>query len=564
MDLQSRQDSEHELAVLPAPPPTQATGPETLVAAAESTPENPMPQGRFKQITSVIALFSTLFISALNATIIATSIPTICRELDSADGYAWIGGAYLLGSTASSLIWAKFSDIWGRKPILLCAVTGYFFSSIICALSNSMTMLIVGRALQGIAGGGLLQLVSIVISDLFSMRQRSLYLGLLEITWCVAGGIGPVLGGTFAQHASWRWNFWIVLPPCAIAFVLLIFALDVHNPRTGIIEGLKAVDWAGSLCMLGLLIMLLLGLNFGGVDYPWNSPTVICLIVFGAFMSVFFVFSEKKFARYPLIPLGLFGQWSNVAVLFVGFAQHFALYTGDFYLPFFFQSAKTLSPVASGTLMLPIVLSEALTGLVAGWYVHHTGRYVELMWLGLALMAAGFGSFVHWDANTSVGEMCGTQILAGIGTGMLFSPPMIALQARVPQKDTATATATFSLVRNVATVLAVVTGQTIFQNGMDARTGELTSAGLDGGLRKAFAGNSAAASVGLIGEIADAGQRLAVEQAFAGSLRDVWILDACLVAAGFLCCPFIVKSKLSKEHVETRTGLETKKGEEAP
>lgn len=423
-------------------------------------------------------------------------------------------------------------------------------------------MLIVGRALQGVAGGGLV-LVIIVVSDLFSMRHRSAYLGLLEITWCLAGGIGPVLGGAFAQHLTWRWNFWIVLPPCALAFVLLFFALDVHNPRTGMIEGLKAIDWAGSVCMLALLIMLLLGLNFGGVEYPWNSPTVICLIVFGAFMSILFIFSEKKLAQYPLIPLGLFRDWSNVAAMFVGFAQHFALYTGDFYLPFFFQSAKALSPVAAGTIFLPLVLSESLTGLVSGWYIHHTGRYVELVWLGQVLLAAGFGSFIHWDANTGVAEMCGTQILAGIGTGMLFTPPLIALQARVPQKDTATASATFSLVRNVATVLAVVTGQTIFQKGMDARTGGLMGAGLDDSLRAAFAGNRAAASVGLIGEIADAGQRLAVEQAFAESLRGVWILDVCIVAAGFLCSPFLVKSKLSKEHVETRTGLETEKAGEA-
>ena len=572
MESHPSPESDHELAIMPAVPrdpdlvPELGILPETAAPAATPTPtpEGHDTRSRFKKISSVIALFAVLFISVLDATIVATAIPTICQELDSATGYAWISGAYFMGSAASAPIWAKISDIWGRKIILLCAVTGFFFSSVICALSNSMTMLIAGRALQGVAGGGLGSLVTIVISDLFSMRNRSLLFGSLEIMWSVAGGVGPVLGGAFAQHASWRWNFWIILPPCAFAFVLLIFTLDVHNPRTGMVEGLKAVDWAGSLCMLAFLTMVLLGLNFGGVSYAWNSPTVICLILFGAFMSVFFVFSEKKLARYPLIPLGLFADWSNLAALFIGFAQQFALYTSDFYLPLFFQSAKTQSPVTSGVLLLPLILSESTTGMVSGWYVHKTGRYIELVWLGQALMAAGYATWSHWDANTSIAEICLTQILAGIGTGMLFSPPLIALQARVLQKDTATASATFSLARNVATLLAVVSGQTIFQNGMDMHKGDLMAAGLNSSLRTAFAGNQAAASVGLISQVPNAGQRLAVEQAYAGSLRSVWIMDACIIAVGFLCSVLLTKSKLSSEHVATKTGLEKEKPDEAP
>ena len=422
-----------------------------------------------------------------------------------------------------------------------------------------MTMLIVGRTLQGIASGGLVSIISVVISDLFSMRHRSLYIGLLEIIWGFAGGIGPVLGGTFAQHLSWRWAFWIMLPPCAVAFVLLIFALDVHNPRTGMIEGLKAVDWAGSFCLLTVLIMFLLGVSFGGVEFPWNSPTVICLIVLGACMSVFFIFSEKKLARYPLLPLGIFTKKSNVAALVVVFAQHYVLYAGEYYMPLFFQSAKAVSPVKAGTLILPLALSISFTGLLAGYYTHRTGRYVELIWLGMALMAAGHGSFISLDATSGLGLICGTQILAGIGTGLLFAPPLIALQASVPQKDVATATATIFLVGNIATVMAVVGGQTIFQNGMDARTGELMAAGLDMQMQEIFSGSSAAANVDAIRIIISPVERLAVEQAFAGSLRGIWILDACLCAVGLLGCAFIVKSTLSKEHAETRTGLENEK-----
>ena len=193
----------------------------------------------------------------------------------------------------------------------------------LCALSTSMAMLIVGRALQGTAAGGLIQLVNITISDLFSMRSRTLYLGLLEAMWAIAGGVGPVLGGAFTQLVSWRWNFWINLPISGITFLLLLFFLDVHNPQTKVVDGLKAVDWFGSLSILGLTVLLLLGLNFGGTTFAWDSPKVICLIVFGALMSLLFIWSEKRLAKHPLMPLGLFAKASTAASLVVGFIHGF-------------------------------------------------------------------------------------------------------------------------------------------------------------------------------------------------------------------------------------------------
>lgn len=154
-------------------------------------------------------------------------------------------------------------------------------------------------------------------------RSRALFIGLMEVMWAVAGGIGPVLGGIFAQDVSWRWIFWINLPISGATFLLLLFFLDVHNPRTKFAEGFKAIDWVGSLSMLGLIVMLLLGLNFGRVTFPWNSAKVICLIIFGSLLSIVFVFSEAKLAKYPLVPLKLLTSKHNVACLLVTFAHEF-------------------------------------------------------------------------------------------------------------------------------------------------------------------------------------------------------------------------------------------------
>jgi MFS family permease len=144
-------------------------------------------------------------VAALDATIVATAAPTISRDLNSAAGYTWIGGAYLLANAASGPIYAKFSDIWGRKPIVLMALAIFFASSAVCATAKTMEALIIGRAFQGTAGGGLVLLVHVCISDLFSLRQRSLLMGFTEGIWALAGGIGPVLGGVFASLLSWRW-----------------------------------------------------------------------------------------------------------------------------------------------------------------------------------------------------------------------------------------------------------------------------------------------------------------------------------------------------------------------
>lgn len=266
---------------------------------------------------------AAVFLAALNQTVLATAIPTISSDLKSASGFAWISAAYLLAGAIAAPIWSKLSDIWGRKSILLTAVALYFSFSIICAVSQSMQMLIIGRSFQGAAGGGLIQTVYATISDIFSMRTRTFYLGLLQISWATAGGLGPLIGGLFAQYVSWRWVFWINLPISFIVFCVLWAFLDVHNPKTGIVSGLQAVDWYGSFSLLAFMVTLLLGLNFGGNMFAWSSPLVICLLVSGVLMAAVFILCERK-ARFPLVPLDILGEMSNVGVFIIGFTHDWA------------------------------------------------------------------------------------------------------------------------------------------------------------------------------------------------------------------------------------------------
>ncbi|CAI7589865.1 unnamed protein product [Penicillium viridicatum] len=519
------------------------------------------PKGRSKvQVTAImVALSLSMFIAALDQTIMATAIPTIAAYFHSSAGYTWIGGAYLLSSAASACIWAKLSDIWGRKPILLLAVGWFFLSSIICAAATSMEMLIAGRALQGVAGGGLLQLVTIIISDLFSVRHRSLYLGLMEVMWAFAGGVGPLLGGAFSQYVTWRWTYWINLPISGVTFVLLFFFLDVHNPQTKIMDGVRAIDWFGSLSVLGLTLMLLLGLDFGGETFAWKSPQVICLIVFGSLCSLLFVYSEKKLAKYPLMPMDIFTRFSNIATLLVAFAHGFVFIAGEYYIPLYLQSVHGSSPMGSGVLILPLVVMEAFSGMFTGAIIHRTGRYLELIWIGLILMTIGNGLYINLGVGSSVGKIVGYQMLSGLGAGFLFQTPIIAIQAMVSQEDTATATATIGFIRNMATAASIVIGGVVFQNSMGQRQSSLLASGMSTSMAAQMSGDSAAASIESIKFITDPQQLLAVREAFAWSLRNMWILYTCMSAVGVFFSAFILKTKLNKEHVETKTGLNVEK-----
>ena len=534
-----------------------------------------------------------MFTSALDQTIVATAVPTITSKLHSASGYIWIGSAYLLANAAAGPIWAKISDIWGRKPILLAAVAMFLGSLIISAEARNIKMLIIGRALQGSASGGMIQLVMITISDIFSIRycflvkilpnlmlmmirHRSLYFGLLEVVWTVAGGVGPVLGGLLAERLSWRWAFWVNLPICGSTFILLLISLDVHNPKTTVIDGLKAVDWFGSISILAATLMVFLGLEFGGAIFPWKSPQVLCLVIIGALISGIFIFSEKRLARYPLMPLDLFKNWSNIASLLLCFLHatvslpispsHANLIAAqcyiasEYYLPLYFQSVLEASPLKSGVLILPINVTTAIAGILAGIFINRTGRYLEPIRIGVLIMVIGNGLYILFSASSSIARIVGFQIITGIGQGLIFEAPLIAVQALVSQDDTATATSTFGFTRNLSAALSVVVCGVIFQNSMDLKAASLSlpPVNLPKNVTDALAGGHAAANVMIIGRIGDMRQRIAVKEAFAWSLRNMWIFTTCVAAIAVVASCFVRKSVLSKEHVETKTGLKEK------
>jgi EmrB/QacA subfamily drug resistance transporter len=490
-------------------------------------------------------------------TIITTALPTIAEHFGSASGYTWIGSAYLLAAASSTTIWGKVSDIFGRKPILLMANIVFFVGSLLAGISFNIGMLIVSRAIQGIGGGGLITLVNICIGDIFSPRSRGAYYGMLGGVWALASAIGPLLGGAFTQNVSWRWCFYINLPCDGLAFAVILFFLNLHTPRTPLWAGLKAIDWLGCICIVSGTVMLLLGLKFGGITYPWNSVTVICLIGFGVIMILLFALNEWKLAIYPVIPLHVFSKRHNIVCLLICFAQSYVFIGGSYYLPLYFQACLGASPLVSGVYTLATALSLSLSSIATGIFIGKTGQYIHPIWFGLILMTLGYGLLTDLWRDSSWGKIILYQIVAGVGVGPNFQAPLIALQGSIDPRDIGAATATFQFIRNLATSISVVLGGVVFQNEMSKQSGELVAA-LGPQIAQSLAGFNAGASTQLV-NLLPPGPREVAREAFAQSLHYLWVMYAFFAAAGLLCSLLIGKKKLTWQHEQTKTGLEMEK-----
>lgn len=345
------------------------------------------------------------------------------------------------------------------------------------------------------------------------------------------------------------------MPIQGLTFLILVFLLKIHRPRTPLKAGLIAIDWPGVVLAVGGIIILLLGLQFGGAEYPWDSATVLCLIIFGILALALFAINEYM-VRYPLIPLHIFEHRSNVACFVVCFCHGFTYIGGSFYLPFYFQSVLGHTPIISGVLFLASVVSLSLTSIVSGLFIRKTGHYLPPIWFGMSFLTLGFGLYLDFGTSPfpGYGKIIGYQIIAGLGIGSLFQSLLIALQSLVPQGDIASAVATFQLVRNIATSMSVIIGSVVFQNAMKKRMNQLVVA-LGAQTAQQLAAFQAAASAQFVRTL-PLPQRTVAERVIAESLHDMWIMYVAVAGVGLFTSFAITKQLLSKKHKETKTGLE--------
>ncbi|KAK4154478.1 vacuolar basic amino acid transporter 5 [Chaetomidium leptoderma] len=501
----------------------------------------------------MVPLCLSVAMSALDLTIVTPAIPAMVAAFQAESGYVWIGSAFILASTASTPVWGSVADIWGRKPIMLISVAIFMVGSLLCALARDIDALVAGRVVQGLGASGMGIMVNVIICDTFSLRDRGLYLAITSIVWAIASAVGPVVGGIFTTTLTWRWCFWINLPIGGLVFAVLLLYLKVPTPNTPILAGLKAIDWAGSVLIVGGALMVLLGLDFGGVTYPWSSATTTSLLVFGVFVVAIFLVVEWKFAANPVMPLRLFSTPSTAAAYAV-FACNFYVFIGlAYYLPLYSQSVLAANALTSGVHLIPLIVACSLAAACTGAFIQRTGIYLPVMYVSHVMLALGTGLFMDLQVEASLTRLFAFEIIAGIGVGMNIEPPMLAAQAATPARDTAAVVATMGYLRSIANAVSIVVGGVIFQHQMDgAYPGLVALIGEQSASH--FRGSKAVASLDFISGL-PANHQGFVRLAYFDALKKMWIMYLAFAGLSLFLNLFVRSHHLSTEREDLVLGV---------
>ncbi|KAF8146473.1 major facilitator superfamily domain-containing protein [Mycena galopus ATCC 62051] len=489
------------------------------------------------------ALMLTSFLAALDQTIVATALPTIVAQLGGGKDYSWVGSAYLIAGAALCPAYGKLSDIFGRKQVLYPSILIFLVGSALCGAAKSMTWLILARALQGIGGGGIQQLVQVVIGDIVTLEERGTYGSFVGAMWGIAGVIGPLVGGALTQHVSWRWCFWINLPTGGLAGLLLFFFLNL-NPHRGktLGEHVREFDFLGLFLFVGGVVCLLLG--FSQSQNGWDKPATIALLAAGCVALGLGVVVEMWTDRSPIIPPRLFKTRTTGLIFFTVFLHAFAFFSAAYYLPLYFQILGA-SATKSGVLIIPFSLLSSVTSGLGGYIVSRMGDYRPIMWISYAVMAIGYGLMIMLDERSSIALQIIYPAIAGIGLGGLFLPPLIGLQAAMPVKDMATSSTTFGLFRALGSTIGISVGQAIFTGVLSQRLSKIS------GLTLNLTGAALADSVRQIQTITPDSVKQQVLHAYTKGVSAIWLVCTPIICVCFVAVLFLKKYSLKRKIIRT-------------
>lgn len=410
------------------------------------------------------AISLTTFLAALDTSIISTALPTIAADLGSESLYVWIIDSYLLASTATIPIFAQAANIYGRRSLILISVLLFALGSGLCGGASNNAMMIGGRSVQGVGGGGILTMSEIIVCDLVSIRERGLYAGIIGGIWAVASVIAPIIGGAFAQNITWRWIFYINLPISGVSIIALALFLQLRRPPAGTIKSQVArIDWGGSFLLITSITAIILALSWGGSTNPWSSWRTIVPLVLGFIGLVFFfVYQAAPWLTDPTMPLRLFRNRTAVTVFIMSFIHSMLLFWVCYFLPVYFQGVKEASPSRSAVMLFPIATTSAPGGVIAGISITKTGTYRIWHFLGFGLMALGCGLFTLFDETTPTGQWVGFQLLFGFGCGFVFTSCLPPILASLPDSDVATATGAWTFLRNFGSIWGIAIPAAVF------------------------------------------------------------------------------------------------------
>jgi EmrB/QacA subfamily drug resistance transporter len=444
------------------------------------------PPGYRFTIGRILAIYSGLMtailLAAVDQTIVATALPRVVSDLGGLAQYSWVFTSYMLASTVTVPLYGKLGDIYGRRRMFFVAISLFVVGSALCGLAQGMTELIVFRAVQGLGAGGIFPLALAVVGSIVPPRDRGRYQGLIGGAFAFASIIGPALGGFIVDNTSWRWIFYVNVPVAGLALLVIALTMPARTQRRE-----HSLDVLGATLLAGGTTGLLLGLVWGGREYPWTSAPVVGVFAAAVVLLVAFVFAERS-AEEPILPFDLLRN-SNVAagVACMGLAG-MAMFGTISFVPLFVQGVIGTSATESGVVLTPFILGAVLTSIVSGQVVSRWGRYRLNALLGPLVLALGLFLLSRMDAATTNGEAARDMVIAGIGLGSMMQVFVLSVQNAVPVRVIGAATALTQFSRSIGATLGVTIMGTIVNQGLPASLrGEVPTHRLPPALRETLA-----------------------------------------------------------------------------
>lgn len=413
----------------------------------------------------LVSIGLLLLLAALDQTIVSTALPTIVADLGGLNHLSWVVTAYILASTVSAPIYGKLGDLYGRRNIVFISIGLFLTGSVLCGMAQSMTFLILARAVQGLGGGGLFVLALSVVGDVIAPRDRGKVQGVFAAVFSVSSVVGPLIGGWFVENLTWHWIFLINIPLGFLAAAGFAFGFRPTGKRVS-----HRIDWAGAVSLSVALTGITLVTSLGGRTFAWGSIEILATGLISVVAVIVFFWAENQ-ADEPIIPLSLFQEnvfWVTSIISFVSGAAMFGSLT---FLPIYLQIAKGTTPTISGLMLIPMTFGILVSSTLAGRWMSKTGRYRILPIIGTSCLTLGMLQFSRLQPDTSTLVFSISLALVGAGMGCIFPVVTTAVQNIVAQRHLGTATAAGLMFRQIGGSLAVALFGAIFASRMASNLG---------------------------------------------------------------------------------------------
>ena len=407
------------------------------------------PLGKRRTLIVLTGTLLGMLLASINQTLAATALPKIVGELGGLGHYSWVFSAYVLGATITIPLYGKLSDLYGRRPLFLAAISLFSAGSIVAGLAPSFEVLVAGRVIQGLGAGGLIPLGIAVIGDIIAPRERGKWQAVNGSVFAFSAVGGPFLGGWIADNGSWRLAFFVSLPLAALALGVVWFGFGRRGRREE-----RRIDYLGAVLLTLGAGTGLLAASSGGVDYAWSSPVIIGLLAISALFVALFLAWERRAAE-PLVPLGLLRRRAIASADLALFAIGAAAFGTITFVPLFVQGVLGESATSAGTVLTPLMLSWIGASVVAGQIVSRTGRSRPILLLGPPIMAAGFALLATMGADASTGVATRNVALVGIGVGLMMQTLVVVVQNAAPREMLGVATASAQFSRWIGSLVGV-------------------------------------------------------------------------------------------------------------